>query len=203
MSLKERIVEQSSNMFVTEGIKAIRMDDIAAKVGISKRTLYEQFKDKEALIIACMNFFQQQHNERQRQISLSSKNVIESFIMMLGEWDKTADASYQIISSVRKFYPKIYEKMIADGYRKDHEKLKLTLGLGIEQGLFLDNIDIDLAISVFTYSLYGLISRDDVIRPRNVSHQAAFKYIITYFFRGIATEKGIKLLDEYLSKTNI
>lgn len=203
MSLKERIVEQSCVMFVAEGLRAIRMDDIAAKLGISKRTLYEQFKDKETLIIACLDYYRQTHVARQEEINASSDNVIEAFIKMLGEWDKNADANYQIMTSVKKFYPKIYEKITKESFTRDDDKIRETLQKGIEQGLFIDYVDIDLAIAVFTYSLYGLVSRDETLRPHNVSHSDAFKYIITYFFRGIATEKGIKLLDEYLSKTRI
>ena len=42
-------------MFATQGIKAVRMDDIARSLGVSKRTLYEQFGDKQGLLLLAMN----------------------------------------------------------------------------------------------------------------------------------------------------
>ena len=47
MDQKERIIEQAMQMFVSQGIKSVRMDDIAQQLGVSKRTLYELFGDKE------------------------------------------------------------------------------------------------------------------------------------------------------------
>ena len=57
MSQKEYIIERTSQMFVASGIKAVRMDDIAQTLGVSKRTLYEMFGDKEELLYLCMTHF--------------------------------------------------------------------------------------------------------------------------------------------------
>ena len=50
MDQKERIIEQAMHMFVSQGIKSVRMDDIAQQLRVSKRTLYELFGDKEGYI---------------------------------------------------------------------------------------------------------------------------------------------------------
>ena len=50
MTQKERIIAQAMRMFVSQGIKSVRMDDIAQQLGVSKRTLYELFGDKESLL---------------------------------------------------------------------------------------------------------------------------------------------------------
>ena len=61
MDQKERIVAQAMQMFVSQGIKAVRMDDIAQQLGVSKRTLYELFGDKESLLYLAMeHFFREQ-----------------------------------------------------------------------------------------------------------------------------------------------
>ena len=57
MDQKERIIEQAMQMFVTQGIKSVRMDDIAQQLGVSKRTLYELFGDKEGLLYLAMERF--------------------------------------------------------------------------------------------------------------------------------------------------
>ncbi len=54
VELKDRIIETASEAFTAHGIKSITMDDIAASLGISKRTLYEVFRDKESLLTQCI-----------------------------------------------------------------------------------------------------------------------------------------------------
>lgn len=66
MTQKERIVEQAMRMFATQGIKAVRMDDIARQLGVSKRTLYELFGDKEGLLYLALNCYFE-HTRRRRE----------------------------------------------------------------------------------------------------------------------------------------
>ena len=61
LELRERIVDTALQSFVTHGIKSITMDDIAAALGISKRTLYEVFADKETLLMECLRRAQDEH----------------------------------------------------------------------------------------------------------------------------------------------
>ena len=58
---RERIIEQAAKMFAEQGIKSIRMDDIAKALGVSKRTLYEMFEDKEELLYLSIRFMQSRH----------------------------------------------------------------------------------------------------------------------------------------------
>lgn len=71
MDQKERIIEQAMQMFVTQGIKSVRMDDIAQQLGVSKRTLYELFGDKEGLLYLAMErFFESKRVERPKPASV-------------------------------------------------------------------------------------------------------------------------------------
>ena len=65
---KERIIDQAMHMFVSQGIKSVRMDDIAQQLGVSKRTLYELFGDKEGLLYLAMDrYFEKKRIERADQ----------------------------------------------------------------------------------------------------------------------------------------
>lgn len=74
--LKERIIATATEAFTTKGIKSITMDDIAAALGISKRTLYEVFVDKESLLKDCILTVQA---ERDRYL----QEVYEQFDVLL------------------------------------------------------------------------------------------------------------------------
>ena len=196
--MREHIIREATKLFIQYGLKAIRMDDIATQLGVSKRTIYEIFGDKETLIYECMEYYNDQlHAEKSRIINQAS-NIIEEFILLLQNWEEDADKNYNLILSLKKFYPNIYKKL-SEGRSKEYlETLKTKMIKSVEEGYLLKSVNYDLAISVFTYSIYGIISNQKAILPNNVSEKEAFKYVVTYFFRGIATEKGRKLIDEYL-----
>ena len=80
MSQKEYIIERTSQMFVASGIKAVRMDDIAQTLGVSKRTLYEMFGDKEELLYLCMTHFLEQQRANVNLTSKDSSTVLENIL---------------------------------------------------------------------------------------------------------------------------
>lgn len=75
--LKLRVVETASKSFMTLGIKAVHMDDIASSLSISKRTLYELFGDKEELLLEVFRFYRHCMNEYMQEIASSANNVLE------------------------------------------------------------------------------------------------------------------------------
>ncbi|MCC8035128.1 MAG: TetR/AcrR family transcriptional regulator [Rikenellaceae bacterium] len=200
MSLKERIIAETTEMFVTYGIKSIRMDDIAANLGVSKRTIYEIFTDKENLLLECMKYHMESFSKRKREILDKATNVIEEMLMLLEDWDHHQESNHKMMTNLRKFYPKVYSAIMEEGQEKGYAALREKISAGVRDGYLLDNINYDLAVSIFTNSIYGIMSRQTMILPKNVSEKDAYKYVITYFFRGIATEKGIKMIDDYIEK---
>ncbi len=198
--MREHIIKETTKLFVQHGLKAIRMDDIASQLGISKRTIYEIFSDKETLIYDCMVCHHDQiHKEKMDKMSKAG-NIIEEFVLLFDNWDEEIDANYKLMMSLKKFYPNIHRRIVDGCSRAGFDSLREKLKAGVDQGYLLKDVNYELAVSVFTYSIYGIISNQTAILPSDVSEKEAFKYVIVYFFRGIATEKGRKLIDEYLEK---
>lgn len=187
-------------MFETYGLKSIRMDDIAGHLGVSKRTIYEIFGDKENLILECMRYHSREHVHKKLSGTGEDMNIIEEMLYILDSWDKNINVNYKLALNLKKFYPKVFDIISEENQEEGYAKLRKKLIKGVEDGLLADNINYDLAISIFSNSIYGLTNRQNLILPKNVSEKDAYKYVITYFFRGIATEKGIKMIDEYIEK---
>lgn len=200
MNTKENAVREATTMFVRYGIKSVRMDDVAEKLGISKRTLYEIFGDKESLLTECVRFYMAEIERRKNEKLSQICNIIEEVFVMMDSWDTEAEMTYNLMASVRKFYPKIYACVAEEEAEKGYAELKTKLEKSIEDGFLLGSINYDLAISILSYSIYGIFSNRDLKLPSNVSEVEAFKYVVTYFLRGIATEKGIRMIDEFVEK---
>ena len=198
--MKEHIIDQAMKLFMQSGFKAIRMDDIATHLGISKRTLYEIFGDKETLIKECMSTYRQGLEKNRSSMASQASNIIEEFVFLFQDWENIVDENHKLMMSLQRFYPHVYQEVIEAHKDEGYKSLKEKIKKGVEEGYLLENINYDLAISVFTYSIFGIISNQKAILPNNVSEKDAFKYVVTYFFRGISTEKGRKLIDEYIDK---
>ena len=103
MLLKDRIVAESTNLFVRNGVKSVRMDDIASRLGVSKRTIYELFGDRESLIVECVRHFYASQDEKHDRRVASARNVIEEFILLLEDWENMMMTNINFMSDLKRF----------------------------------------------------------------------------------------------------
>lgn len=200
LTQKDRIVEQAMQMFVSQGIRAVRMDDIAQQLGVSKRTLYELFGDKERLLYLAVDCYFEQMRRQRTEACAGARNVVESMFMVLGCVMDHADHSRRLMESLRKFYPAVYEKALRESSARGRDDLRHMLETGISQGLFIDTFNLDLAISVLYYTASAISERHELLLPAGMSVREAFVQIISNTFRGLSTPKGMQLIDECLQR---
>lgn len=200
MIRRERIVEQTMQMFVTQGIKSVRMDDIAQQLGVSKRTLYELFSDKEGLLYEAMECYFEHNRRHHARLCSGAGNVLEAMFMVLGDVMDGSAVTTRMLDNLRKFYPAVHEKLTREGAEKNRREFREMLETGISDGLFTDRFNMDLAISVLYYTASAIVARKDLILPDGMSEREAFVQIISNFFRGISTPKGLQLVDDYLKR---
>lgn len=196
--LKHRIVEVAMQAFAAKGIRPITMDMIAHSLKISKRTLYENFKDKEALLLEGVRKHHKKMHEHILEFTEAKKNVLEIilhyFEIGLEEMRLTNDKFY---SDMIK-YPMVMEE-ISKQKASDSEKSIEFLQKGVEQGLFREDIRFDIVGKIFRdtldYSIKNICA--------NSSPEATFRTIIPVWMRGISTPKGQQILEEFLKSHKI
>ena len=201
--MRERIIEEAKEQFLQFGIRNITMDQIAAELGISKRTLYGLFKDKTELIFSCVDALFMHHNLKTTEIMESSQNVIEAFFNSLREGMKVMNTVNPVFYyDLKKLYPKIWK---ASHERKMSSSLRFMEDLlkkGISQGLFREEIDVHIISKLF-YEQTKLII-DEQVFPRNeFSISEVFKNLTVYFMRGISTHTGINVIDEMMIREKL
>jgi AcrR family transcriptional regulator len=204
MTQKEYIIERASEMFVANGIKSVRVDDIAQSLGMSKRTLYEMFGDKEELIYLCLSYFL----EKQRSdVNLIAKDtsetilevVLQGFLNMM----QYTEVNHRIMNNLQKFYPKVFERIRQESGEVGRTNLRNAIHKCVNEGFFDNKFNMDLAITVLYYTSMGVIARQDFPYPQGVSQHEAFRHIIVCFFRGVATPKGLEVIDNFIAKNGI
>lgn len=194
--LKERIITTATEAFTSNGIKCITMDDIATKLGISKRTLYEVFADKESLLKECILKVQADRDRYLQEIYEQSHNVLE---VILAVFQKSIEVFHQtnkrFFEDIKK-YPKIYE-MMKDRRNSDSEKTMSFFLSGVEQGIFRADIN---------FAIVNLLVREqfDVLMNTDVCNEYPFievyESIMFTYIRGISTEKGAQVLEEFIQE---
>ena len=112
---KERIIDQAMQMFVAQGIKAVRMDDIARQLGVSKRTLYEEFGDKEQLLYLAITRHIEQTEARHTELAAGSADMFEAMFRVLSDMMDNSQTMNRMMDNLRKFHPAVHERIMAEG----------------------------------------------------------------------------------------
>ena len=204
MTQKEYIIERASEMFVANGIKSVRVDDIAQSLGMSKRTLYEMFGDKEELIYLCMSYFlEKQRNEVNLIAKDTSTTILEVVLQGFLNMMQYTEVNHRIMNNLQRFYPKVFERIRQESGEVGRTNLRNAIHKCVNEGFFDNKFNMDLAITVLYYTSMGVIARQDFPYPQGVSQHEAFRHIIVCFFRGVATPKGLEVIDSFIAKNGI
>lgn len=194
VELRERIVVKAMELFRESGIKSITMDDIAASLGISKRTLYEVYRDKETLLKECILKSQLEMTDFLSQVLAKSTNVMEVILMCyqrsIEDFHKTNKRFFEDI----KKYPKIYELM--NNYRdRDSDSTIAFFKMGVEQGIFRSDVNFAI-VNLLVREQLDLLMNTDVCKE--YSFLEVYESIMFTYIRGISTEQGAKVLDSFI-----
>lgn len=199
-SLRERIIVCSYEMFSLRGIRSVTMDAISTELGISKRTLYEEFSSKNELLICVLNemnkYYQKQFDEIW-DMDLSPVERILKITSITGERSsKEALFFHDIVSN----YPQLLDQLIKGNYDSNMKRMVKCLDLGCESGYFYDNVDFKLAIEFFFDMKVQLSNRKNITMMEMVNmHNLS----TIFFLRSLSKEKGILEIDRLCKKNNI
>ena len=197
---REKVIKQAAEMFAEHGIKSIRMDDIAHALAMSKRTLYEMFEDKEELLYLAISYMRRRRmaavEERLRQNTDSLAFLFETFDMMT----ENREVQRRMSNNLQKFYPRVFERARVEAEQESGRALYSLINHYVECGLILPTVDVRLSVTILYYTVTTLVtSADNKSFSNDVTLEDALQYTIINFFRGIATIKGVKQIDDYLS----
>ena len=194
--LKQRVIQVALNEFRVQGIKAVRMDDLASQIGISKRTLYEIFKDKEELLMDCLLYSNQREKERVNDIRSKSKNVLEVILgVFLYSIEMLHETNKLFFEDIKK-YPAAY-KLVQEVHNSDSKEKMAFFRQGVEQGIFRSDINYPIVNELVKQQFNLLVNADFF------SHHPfldVYESIMFTYLRGISTEKGARVLEMFIKE---
>ncbi|MFI3289441.1 MAG: TetR/AcrR family transcriptional regulator [Rikenellaceae bacterium] len=199
---RNAIIEQAARMFVNEGIKSVRMDDIAREAGISKRTLYETFGDKEELIFLAVKHHFTYYERLNDGIVKESPNILIATIRIMQNVVNSSESNWKLHNTLSRFYPTVSKRLTE--YHKGQKSILFRDRLkdGVQEKLLMPHANIDLAMSTLHYLATSVVINDGSFPlPDGLTPKDAFLEVTVNVMRGISTAKGIAIIDEYLEKS--
>ena len=194
--LRERIIKVAFASFSEKGIKAITMDDIANLLSMSKRTLYEIFHDKESLLKECVLYSQKMFDDYVAEISNGAYNVLEIMLKLHQKALEVYAQTNRLFFEDMGKYPKV-RKMVHDLRESTMEQNMLFLKQGVEQGLFRDDISLDI-MRLLLHEQMGFLSNPKHLSKYSFSELSTTVLLI--YLRGISTCEGNRVLERFMKK---
>lgn len=194
IELRERIIDIALGSFSTLGIRNVTMDDIAAKLSISKRTLYEMFADKETLLKECIIKVHHEADAYALGIYNKSSNVLEVLLKCYQHNIEQLHQTNRLFFEDIKKYPKVYE-MLMKRHNRDSEHAISFLKKGVEQGLFRSDVNFAI-VNMLVHEQLNLLMDTDLCKE--FSFPEVYESIMFTCIRGISTERGASELEDFI-----
>ena len=188
LALKDKILDAAMNAFMKNGIRAVKMDDIAQQLTISKRTLYEIYEDKEEVLYRSIIKYDQLRLERHHVIDV----ILEAYRIKMNEVRVVNPAFYEDILR----YPKV-ATYIKEAKIQSRDKFLAFMQLGVDQGLLRQEVDYKMVPHMF--DAIGKHIMDNHLLQRYTVEQLFTNFFLVSL-RGLCTERGVKVLDEAVAK---
>lgn len=200
MTQREVIIENAMRMFVTHGVKAVRMDDIARELSVSKRTLYELFGDKEELLYQSVKLYTEQLHYQRQQLMRSVENELEMMIICLRDMINVAPVSSRMRRNIRRFYPEVYARLETEFTSLIRESISRWVNVCVQKGYFTTTAECDLIINILYGSSQGFLTSELFESHQPTEVISMLSYSLVVFIRGLCTPKGIEIIDKSFSK---
>lgn len=180
---REKILKTAIGLFARYGIKGVSMNQIAAALQMSKKTLYAEFENKEEMLLECLKYESQQMARIISQTEEEAQNSLEALIIGMSKIYHYRSCYCPAFFRDIQRYIEAQDMLLSFKVRL-HDMYMKYFKQGINEGYFQSCFEYEAIASLFIEQLGDW---DNIQQP----------YIILTFLRGICTEKGIEVLNHF------
>ncbi len=198
LDLKKYIIEESDKLFCQYGFKSVTMDDIAKHLGMSKKTIYQNFADKNELVDILIADKLGNQSCKMNDCAKNAKNAIHEIFLTIADIKELMGAlNPKLFYDLQKYHPKAWLK-----FRNFKEKNLLitihnNLKRGIEEGLYRSEINVDILSQLRLDHSSIVFQEHDHYTMNKYNIAQVIIEITEHFLYGISNEKGLALIATY------
>lgn len=198
-NISTEIINKAENLFLKLGIRSVSMDDLCREMGISKKTLYQYFENKDALVKQVIKTHVEREQKEINQFVNNSKDALDELnkigLMVIKNIE---DVSPSALYDLQKYYRASFDILMKEQNEFVYSCFFQNIKRGISEGLFRSDFNPEIVARIFSSSSFFLVealSDPSIIFTR----KQMIKELYNYHVRGIATPKGVKLWEKYSS----
>jgi len=188
------ILEKTLALFKRYGTRSVTMDDIAREMGMSKKTLYQEFTDKDDLINSVIDFDMEQSRVFLEQVHQSEFNAVQELFI----FNRRMHSVYTLYSptfyfDLKRYYPQVYQRWIENKRTRMYNVITENLRKGKQEGVYREEID-EHIIGRLHIARMEMLEGNDLIEAHERLSKEFIQEVFTYHLHGICNEQGLKLL---------
>jgi AcrR family transcriptional regulator len=200
MEIRDRIIVGAAELFKTYGIKSVTMDSLANHLGISKRTIYEVFSDKDELLTGVLKWMAEKQRDLVKKFLDESENAIVAIFKLLEiNMNHFQEMSPAFQADMKKYHHDVLEKKADKCEMPDYRNNLQLIEKGISEDLFRKEINPDL-VNRCLYSMVRSIMDQDLYPFEQFTRREVVKNSFINYLRGISTVEGLELVNSLEAK---
>ena len=197
MESKAKILQGAAGLFLRYGVKSVTMDDIARELGISKKTLYQHVENKADLIEQTVQVYIEDEKKMIALIHKKADDAIHEMVILSRHIIQMfREMPSGLTYDLQKYHRKCWDLM--ESYNQSHiyGVIKDNIERGVEQGVYRNDLNPDIIAKLYVGKT-SIIVDEDLFPLRNYNKEKLFEEYINYHLHGIASPKGLKLLEKH------
>ena len=187
------------NLFLRFGIKSITMDDVAADLGISKKTLYQMVQSKDELVVKVLENHISRETTKCLQLSSVAQNAIEEiFIILDANTHELAQMKTNIINDLQKYHREAWLLIRGFQYEFVFKVIRENLVRGRREGLYREDFDIEIIAKLHLATAFSMFDTD-LFPDSTTSRLLLFREYMMHYLHGIVSAKGLDVLKKKIA----
>jgi len=199
----EKILEKTRDFTYDKGIKRMSMDEIANSLKVPKKILLKYVKNKQELVTKVLDFERDSFGTIFEEYNFEGVNAIDILMIVGKEISKRFKKVNPMVTyEIQKYYPALYQKHIEKRIDFIYEKMKINIEKGICQGMYRDDLSVELVARLYISRLIDL-HNPELFPPDKFSFPVLFDVMFDNFVRGIANPTGIAYYEQKRQALNL
>lgn len=198
--MKERILVEAERLFWKFGVRSVTMEEIAKQLGISKKTIYQHFSDKEQILYQVIQQKTSRNQSEMECMVIDTANPIEEILSVLNMMQKNADqVSPNLLMDIKRYYPQAFS--LFRQYKEEHimRSILENIQKGIVEKLYRADINPTILARLRVEQIELAFNHDLFPSDQYSMHEVQAE-LIHHFVRGMLTEKGFEVYNQYVNK---
>lgn len=198
--VRDLITEKALELFAEKGIKDVKMDDIAAELSMSKRTIYEQFADKEQLLLEALKLHNKRMRDEAKERIRKAKHVLDIVLTLYSLYFQSLKSINIKFFKELERYPNICKRN-RERNNKNDKRFLAWMEMGRKQGLFREDANFEILLYILRRDLETIFTanmRDEQNELSKYTPEELGRTLILFYLRGISTTQGQEFIEEYL-----